>query len=67
MDLKNLTISKVQEMYLDRVNNFLTDERFAEYYGIEICEAKLIIVKGAELQEIYSSLYKELRCLNNLK
>ncbi len=67
MDLKALSILKVQEMYLDRVNNFLTDEKFAEYYEIEICEAKLIIAKGAELQEVYSSLYNELRCLNNLK
>lgn len=67
MDLKTLTLSKVQEMYLDRVNNFLTDERFAEYYNLNIVEAKVLIEKCTEIQEIYSNLYRELRCLNNLK
>lgn len=65
MDLKELSLSKVQEMYLDRVNNFLTDERFSEYYGIELCQAKLIIAKGAEIQEIFASLHKELRSTKN--
>jgi hypothetical protein len=33
-------------MYLDYVNNFLTVERFAEYYDLTIEEANLIIDKG---------------------
>lgn len=65
MNLKELSLNKVQDMYLDRVNNFLTDERFAEYYGIELCEAKLVISKGAEIQEVYASLHKELRSTKN--
>lgn len=67
MELKTLSIQKVQDMYLDRINNFLTNEKFAEYYGIEICEAELIISKGAEIHETYVNLYQGLRCLNNLK
>lgn len=67
MNFKALSVTKVQEMYLDRVNNFLTDEKFSEHYGIELCEAKVIISKGAEIHETYASLYNELRCLNNLK
>lgn len=67
MNLKDLNINRVQEMYLDRINNFLTNEKFAEHYGIELCEAELILNYGAQLHEIYVSLYKELQCLNNLK
>ncbi len=65
--MKDLTISKVQEMYLDRINNFLTDERFCEHYQISLPEGKLIIEKGAELHELYVSLYRGLSCLKNLK
>lgn len=36
------------EMYLDYWNNFLTVERFAEYYGIMEDEAITIINKGRE-------------------
>lgn len=65
--IKALTISKVQEMYLDRINNFLTDEKFCKYYEISLPEGKLIIEKGAELHELYASLYRSLNCLQNLK
>lgn len=58
---KEITISKVQELYLDYVNNFLTVERFAEYYEIEESQAVLIIEQGRKLQEIYSDLYKALK------
>lgn len=37
---------KTQEMYLDWVNNFLTVERFAQYHGISIDKANLIIEEG---------------------
>ena len=36
------------EMYLDYWNNFLTVERFAEYYGITKEQAITIINKGKE-------------------
>ncbi len=67
MDMMSLTISFVQNLYLERINNFLTDEKFADYYGITLIEAKAIIECGAELQESYSTLYKKLMCLQNLK
>lgn len=67
MKLENLSIGVVQNLYLERINNFLTDERFAEYYCIDLQEAKTIIEYGAKLQETYSELYKKLVCLQNLK
>lgn len=36
----------IEEMYLDYVNNFLTVERFAEYYGIRLGTAHMIIEVG---------------------
>lgn len=35
--------------YLDYFNNFLTLQRFAEYYGYDCESAKIIIEKGREL------------------
>lgn len=58
---QELTISKVQYMYLDFVNNFLTVARFAEHYEIEESQAILIIEQGRKIQEIYSDLYKALK------
>jgi len=37
---------RINEMYLDWVNNFLTIERFAEYYGIREQTAEYIIRAG---------------------
>jgi len=37
---------RINEMYLDWFNNFLTIERFAEYYGIREQTAKYIIRAG---------------------
>ena len=37
------------KLYLEYVNNFLTIERFAEYYGFTVIEAEKIINKGREL------------------
>ncbi len=34
------------KMYLDWVNNFLTVERFAEYYGLSVEEASKVIDEG---------------------
>jgi hypothetical protein len=38
-------------MYLDYVNNFLTVERFANYYGLTIKGAKSVIENGRKLNE----------------
>ena len=39
-----------REMYLDWVNNFLTVERFAQYYGLTVAQAaKLIDDERAKL------------------
>jgi hypothetical protein len=35
--------------FLDWFNNFNTQQGFADYYGIEIAEAKEIISKGKEI------------------
>jgi hypothetical protein len=37
---------KINELYLDWFNNFLTIERFAEYYGIRKQTAEYIIRAG---------------------
>lgn len=67
MNIKDLTVQQVQNMYLDRVNNFLTNDKFAEYYGLHITEANVILEKGALIHETFASLYQELKCLNQLK
>ncbi len=67
MDIMSLTIALVQNLYLERVNNFLTDEKFADHYNMSLPEAKAIIEAGAELQETYAQLFKKLVCLQNLK
>jgi hypothetical protein len=33
----------LQNIYLDWVNNFLSIERFAEFYGISVSEASILI------------------------
>ncbi len=40
------------EMYGDWLNNFLTAERFAEYYEIEVEQANEIIEKGRVLWDM---------------
>lgn len=42
-----------REMFLDWFNNFLTIERFAEYYGITETYARIVIKEGRKLQEDY--------------
>ena len=39
------------KIYLDWVNNFLTVERYAEYYGIDKDEALWTIAEGRDLHE----------------
>jgi len=41
-----MKITKVEEMYLDYFNNFLTVDVFAEYYGITRSNAQAVIKEG---------------------
>lgn len=40
---------KLISMYVDWVNNFLTADKFAEYYRIDVESAKFIISEGRYL------------------
>ena len=44
-------MNKFQEMYLDYVNNFLTVEKFAEYYRITNKQALYVITEGKKIHE----------------
>ena len=43
------TDKEIEEMYLDWFNNFLSTERFREYYNLCMSEAENIIDRGREL------------------
>jgi len=43
------TDKQVSEMYLDWFNNFLSTERFREYYNLGMSETENIIDRGREL------------------
>ncbi|AEJ81372.1 hypothetical protein Erwinia_phage_Rouille_00122 [Erwinia phage Rouille] len=58
---QEITLAKLQEIYLDWINNFLTVERFAEYYALEVDEAQIIIQAGHKVQGLYSGMLKELQ------
>ena len=45
----NIEQRKLQSIYLDYVNNFITVERFAEVYGITTLEAEALINMGGRL------------------
>ena len=50
------------DVYLEWVNNFLTIERFAEYYGLDEDDAKqlLVIAKKSHEQRVeYAAFLKE--------
>jgi len=40
---------KIEGLYLDWFNNFLTVDRFAEYYGLNIGQARRVINIGRAL------------------
>ena len=42
----NYTKQECQEMYLDWVNNFLSTNRFAEYYSLKLSEVENILDVG---------------------
>lgn len=56
MDLLNgyrtYRYDKYAELYLDYVNNFLTVERFAEYYNMSESYANHVIEIGRKLNEL---------------
>lgn len=45
--------SHLRDVFLDRFNNYLTDEKFAEHYGLTLEEAQLVIKAGRLLHERY--------------
>ena len=55
----NQSLSTVETMYRDYFNNWLTVERFAEYYGLSNDEANFIIDAGRQLNYVFSD-YKSL-------
>jgi len=40
---------EVEDIYLDWFNNFLSTERFREYYGLSMAEAENIIDQGRKI------------------
>jgi hypothetical protein len=56
--LKGFTMHKIKylrdylaDLYLDWVNNFLTIERFAEYYGLDEDDAKDLLALSKKCHE----------------
>jgi hypothetical protein len=47
-DLRHSPKKTNEEMYLDWVNNFLTVERFAEYYSMTVVQATSLIESEKE-------------------
>lgn len=49
------------ELYLDYVNDFLTIERFAEYYNLTPTHVEMLLSIGRELQEENAEFYKQFK------
>lgn len=49
------------EFYLDYVNNFITDERFQEYYNLKSDHAMMLLSIGADLHEENAEFYKSFK------
>jgi len=47
--------NKVEELYLDYVNNFLTVECFSEYYGLSLEKGYRVIKIGRAINRSYPS------------
>ena len=58
---------KMLAAYLDRVNNFLTLEMFAEHYGISESLASSMISEMAEYNEFLASIEKAKTMRENLR
>ena len=52
--------ARLQETYLDYLNNFLTVERFSEYYEITSEQGELLIELGRSIHEDYVQQIKDL-------
>lgn len=59
--LKDMTADDFRLAYLDYVNNFLTTERFASYYGLTEDQASLIITTGRTIQDVYAGALRGLK------
>jgi len=55
IELKNIrklyNNSKLKEMYLDYVNNFITVDKFSCHYDLKYCEALHVINLGKSIYE----------------
>lgn len=47
--------NKIEGLYLDYVNNFLTVECFSEYYGLSLEKGYRVIKIGRAINRSYSS------------
>ncbi len=49
--MKNYTRAQIKSMYIDYFNNFLSIERFAEYYNLSVTDADEIIKQGRTINQ----------------
>jgi len=47
----NAHVMAIIRLYLDYINNFLTAQCFADYYGLSIWQADILIKTGRQLNE----------------
>ncbi len=47
------------DLYLDRFNDYLTDEKFAEHHGLTVEAAKLVLQAGKICHEQRVEAYNE--------
>jgi hypothetical protein len=59
---RNMTLAKLEYMYLDFVNNFLTIECFAEHYGLDYFDAEWIIEQGKALNAVMGQVNSMNEC-----
>ena len=48
---KTIMKKTVEEMYLDWFNNFLSTEKFREYYNLSMAEAENVIDQGRKINQ----------------
>lgn len=53
MNTTDISIDKLQDLYLDYKNNFLTLSCFADHYGFSIEQCDILIVAGRKLHNDY--------------
>lgn len=52
-------VEQLADLYLDRFNDYLTDEKFAEHHGLTVEAAKLVLQAGKLCHEQRVELYNE--------